>query len=69
MFQKHYLVFCNADEDGRIIEGIQGVNIIPDKEYDFFFYLGEGNKEIDLIDYKITCEGQKSFLVKKKSAD
>ena len=65
MFQKHYLVFCDADKDGRIIEGIQGVNIIPDKDYEFFFYLGEGNKEIDLMEYKIAYEGRKAILIKK----
>lgn len=45
-----YLVFCNADEFGVITEGISGYRLIPDKQYEYFFYFSE---PIDLMDYAI----------------
>jgi len=33
------LVFANADETGNITEVICGRYIIPDKQYQFFFYV------------------------------
>lgn len=50
--ENNFLLFCNVDEEGNIIEGVTGNNIIPDKQYDFFFYLGEEGVE-DLLLYKI----------------
>lgn len=43
-------MYVNVSEDGEIIEGLTGVNVIPDRQYDFFFYLDE---KIDLLKYKV----------------
>lgn len=52
MFERHFLVFCNVDDEGNIIEGISGINIIPGKQYDYFFYREENDK-IDMLKYKV----------------
>lgn len=46
------LLFCNVDENGRIINFIAGKYIIPDRQYDYFFYLTE-NIVDDLHNYKV----------------
>jgi hypothetical protein len=39
------LLFCDVDEEGKIVESLLGDRIIPLKQYDYFFYLQE-DKEI-----------------------
>ena len=34
----NYLLFCDVDETGNITDALTGVNIIPDRQYDYFFY-------------------------------
>lgn len=34
-----FLLFCNVDETGKIIESISGEKVIPMKQYDYFFYV------------------------------
>lgn len=48
----NFIVFCNADEEGVIYDGVVGNNIVPDKQYDYFFYLGEEGID-DLMKYKV----------------
>ena len=50
--ENNFLLFCNVDDKGNIYEGVTGNNIIPDKQYDHFFYLGEEGIE-DLMQYKV----------------
>lgn len=64
MFEKHFLVFCNVDEDGNIVDGLTGNNIIPSKQYDHFFYLGEEGID-DLMGYKVVD----NKLVKRENAE
>ena len=45
-----YLVFANVDENGNITEALAGFNVVPDRQYQYFFYLTE---EIDVTKYKI----------------
>jgi hypothetical protein len=33
------LLFCDVDENGKIIDSLLGDRIIPMKQYDYFFYL------------------------------
>ena len=40
------LVFCDVDENGKIIESYIGDRIIPMKQYDYFFYLLEDQNYI-----------------------
>jgi hypothetical protein len=57
------LLFVNIDENGNIIESLYGHNIIPDREYDFFFFTTE---EIAMTahQYKVVIKGFKTELVK-----
>jgi len=57
-----YLIYCNTDVDGNIIESIDGIRIIPDKQYEHFFFK---EKEIDLMQYKVKLIDGKAELVKK----
>lgn len=45
-----FLIFANADKNGEIIDAITGYNIIPDKQYQYFFFR---KKPIDIERYKI----------------
>lgn len=44
------LLFCDVDENGNIISSLHGKNIVPTRQYQYFFYLTE---EIDVSEYKI----------------
>lgn len=33
------LLFCDTDEEGKIIDSLIGEKVIPMKQYDHFFYL------------------------------
>jgi hypothetical protein len=46
------LLFCDADENGNITDALTGVNIIPDRQYDYFFYGFDG----DIFLYKVDVE-------------
>jgi hypothetical protein len=35
------LLFCDVDEDGKIMNPLFGERIIPLRQYDYFFYLME----------------------------
>lgn len=61
-----FLVYCNVDSEGEIIEGIAGLRLIPDKQYDHFFFL---EKEVDLLKMRIEFDGCKANLVKKEESD
>jgi hypothetical protein len=45
-----FLVFCDTDENGTITTYLAGYNVIPSKQYDYFFYL---SNEIDASEYKV----------------
>lgn len=44
------LLFCDIDEQGKIIESLIGNKVIPMKQYDHFFYLTE---DVDTVVSKI----------------
>jgi hypothetical protein len=58
------LLFVNIDENGNIIEALYGQNIIPDREYDFFFYTTE-EVATNAFDYRVAIVKMKPELVKK----
>lgn len=35
------LLFCDVDENGKLVECFVGERIIPMKQYDYFFFLTE----------------------------
>jgi hypothetical protein len=49
----NYLLFCNADKDGNIIDSFSGANIIPSKQYDYFFLTQDKGVVEDISKYKI----------------
>jgi hypothetical protein len=60
------LLYVNIDEEGNIIDSLYGQNIIPDREYDFFFYTTE-EIAANAFDYKVAIVKMKPTLVKKES--
>lgn len=44
------LLFCDVDENGNITSSLHGRNVIPTRQYQYFFYLTE---EIDVNDYLV----------------
>jgi hypothetical protein len=56
------LLFVNIDENGNVIEALYGQNIIPDREYDFFFYTTE-EVAANAFQYKVVIVGMKPELV------
>jgi hypothetical protein len=57
------LLFVNIDEEGHVIESLYGYNIIPDREYDFFFFT-TGEIATNAHQYKVVLNGFKTELVK-----
>jgi hypothetical protein len=58
-----YLVFCDVDENGDIIDAYSGINIIPSRQYDFFFFTNDEGVTTDISQYKIDLETRQ--LIKK----
>lgn len=54
-----YLVYVNTDDDGNIINALAG-QVIPDRQYDHFFYL---NEPVDLMHCKVKYDGCKPLLI------
>jgi hypothetical protein len=54
-----FLVFCDVTEDGYFTDVLAGFNIIPNRQYDYFFYLDEW---VDLMNYKVDLENRKLVL-------
>jgi hypothetical protein len=58
------LLFCDVDEQGKIIESYLGERIIPMKQYDYFFFLNEDTETVAanipnyrIINGQLTLEG------------
>jgi hypothetical protein len=53
------LLFCDVDENGKIVDSIMGERVIPMRQYNHFFFLAE-NPEIvaQNISNYIIVEGQ-----------
>lgn len=32
-------LYCNVNEEGKIIESVVGERLLPTKQYDYFFYI------------------------------
>lgn len=44
--QKHIHCYVNIDEEGNIIESLEGFRVVPNKQYDHFFLM----KKEDVVD-------------------
>jgi hypothetical protein len=58
------LLFVDIDENGNIVDALYGYNIIPDREYNFFFFTTEEIAE-NAFDYKVAIVKMKPELVEK----
>lgn len=50
------ILFCNTKEDGEIRGSLKGEFVVPDRQYEFFFYLdkeADANKIENLDEYKV----------------
>lgn len=59
----NYLLFCDVDADGNFVDAFFGANIIPSKQYDYFFFVTDPDITNNLIDYKVDTTNR--ILVKK----
>jgi hypothetical protein len=55
-----FLVYCDADENGNITNAYTGYNVIPSRQYQYFFYM---DNEIDIMEYKIDM-GSNTLILK-----
>lgn len=49
------LLFCDVDENGKILESYIGERIIPMKQYDHFFFLNEDEETVvsNIANYRV----------------
>lgn len=58
------IIFADINEEGDIKDALVGKRILPDRQYDYFFYVEQEVSE-NIDDYKVVLEGLKPQLVKK----
>ena len=58
------LFFCDVDEEGKILDSLIGVRVIPMRQYNYFFYLIDNYETVlqklpnyKVIDGQLTQEG------------
>jgi hypothetical protein len=56
------LLFVNIDENGNVMDALYGENIIPGRDYNFFFYTTE-EVATNAFQYKVVIVGMKPDLV------
>jgi hypothetical protein len=61
-----YLLFCDVDEAGNIIDALSGANIIPSRQYDYFFFTMDAGVMEDISLYKVDLDTRQ--LVRKDVA-
>ncbi|MBT2682666.1 hypothetical protein [Bacillus sp. ISL-37] len=52
------LVYCDTDNDGNIIDALIGANIIPSRQYDYFFFSTDAGVLEDIAQYKVNAGGR-----------
>lgn len=57
-----YLVFCDVDEQGNITDAFTGMNIIPSRQYDYFFFTTDAGVMEDISNYKVDLETRQLVL-------
>lgn len=50
---EYILLFCDVDEEGNIIGALMGKNIIPNRQYDYFFFTNDPGVLDDISKYKV----------------
>lgn len=58
------LLFCDVDENGKIIDSLLGERVIPMKQYGYFFFLNKDTEtalqelpSYRIVDGQLTSEG------------
>lgn len=59
-----HVFFANVDENGEIIDALFGPAVIPDRPFDFFFFV-ESEVAENFTDYKVEIINYKPELVLK----
>lgn len=59
-----FVYFVDVDENGNITGSMCGERVIPDKQYDFFFYRDPSYADT-LHEYRVELNGYKAELVRK----
>ncbi|WP_079475622.1 hypothetical protein [Marinococcus halophilus] len=49
------LLFCNTDKEGNIQGSLKGEFVVPDRQYDHFFYMQEDIA--DVSQYRVATDG------------
>lgn len=57
-----YLVFCDVNDEGEIVDSFSGVNIIPSRQYDYFFFTFDSGVMEDISKYKVDIETRQLIL-------
>ncbi|MEI2356049.1 hypothetical protein [Mesobacillus zeae] len=57
-----YLLFCNADENGNITDSFSGVNIIPDRQFDYFFYTNDKGVIDNIGNYFVDIDSRQLMI-------
>lgn len=53
-----YLVFCDVDEEGNITDALVGTNIIPNRQYDYFFFTSDEGVTNNINQYKVNTSSR-----------
>ncbi|MDQ1003956.1 hypothetical protein QFZ28_004356 [Neobacillus niacini] len=49
------LLFCDVDENGKIVDSIMGERVIPMRQYHHFFFLAETSEIVaqNILNYRV----------------
>lgn len=61
----YWRIYVDVDADGNIRENLAGEYVVPDREYDFYFYKEKSIGE-NILDYKVEIVKFKPDLVLKE---
>lgn len=59
----YYLVFCDVDETGRIIDALVGATVIPSRQYDFFFFTNDVRVTQDITKFQVDLVERRLYYV------
>lgn len=58
----NYLIYCDVDEQGNIIDAFYGTNIIPSRQYDYYFFTEDKDIANNLMKYYVNIETRQLTL-------
>ena len=60
------IIFCNTDEEGNITESLKGERVVPNRQYDHFFYMQD---DIEVSNYRVQEDSNGTVQLIKKEAE